>query len=209
MQMTKTHSNQLKQKAKLLAQTQGRMAEWTCTLRDSPGPSTSVLDSVPDYLFLLSHCQRILSTRWAIPQLSAPSWNFQWDKNISSREDLWLALHKTHDHPLAQMLLPGWWNTMTCMMRPSLAAPQTLVTNSNVEFFSPHPQAHNSDTSYVSYHSAQFWHYEPGHSIAFHRLRAQSYETFSASDARLLPVLLTDTINQRFPQPPLWVSLIF
>ena len=59
---------------------------------------------------------------------------------------------------------------------------------------SPHIQEILCDTSWMSYNSIKFWHYLPGDSVRFHRLRAQSYKTaplpnFRWQSPRLSPVL--------------------
>ena len=73
-----------------------------------------------------------------------------------------------------------------------------------------------SDTSWLSHNSIQFWHYLPGDSIRFNRLRAQSHKTAPTTDAdhksKLLLVLLTNWIQIRDsydrPPPPRFLGLI-
>lgn len=57
-------------------------------------------------------------------------------------------------------------------------------------------------TSYVSYHSTQFWHHLPSESIRLHRLKAHSFKTilhfrFQSQTQVLSPVLLTDRLQIR------------
>ena len=54
---------------------------------------------------------------------------------------------------------------------------------------SPMPLSQALDTSWVSYNSAQFWHYQPEDSIRFHRVRAQSLNTAPFQSSSLPPLM--------------------
>ena len=56
----------------------------------------------------------------------------------------------------------------------------------------------------------QFWHYQPGDSVRFHRLRAQSsQDCFHQSQVQVVTSAFDwPVISQRFPQTSPWVCLI-
>ena len=78
---------------------------------------------------------------------------------------------------------------------------------SNTGGISTHPTSNSRNTSYVSEHSTQFWHYQTRDSIGFHTLTLQSYKTVPPAipilDASHKPVLLTNWLKIRGPHDPL------
>lgn len=66
------------------------------------------------------------------------------------------------------------------------------------------------DTSWMSCSLTQFWHYQPGDSVRFHKLRAQSsQDCFHRSQVQVVTSAFDwPVISQRFPQTSPWVCLI-